>query len=106
MLAAFGFPNVILATAAALAVCLVARRRVFGANERTATSWLDAWLKAFVIVVLVVFFTIYVPSYVVQTSTVSGMDGVARDLIGTTVWGVGMLAAMVTLRLAHKEKRV
>jgi hypothetical protein len=104
--ALLGLPNVVAATIAVAVLAVVARRRVFGANERTETSWLDAWLKAVVIVVFVVFFTIYLPSYIIGTSTVADMNRNAQDLIAAGIWGVGMAATLGGLWYAHKEKRV
>ena len=106
MLAVLGIPNVVAATIVAAVLAVVARRRVFGANERADTSWLDAWLKAVVIVVFVVFFTIYLPSYIIGTSTVADLDRNAQDLIASSLWGIGMVATLWGLWYAHKEKRV
>jgi len=101
-----GVPNVVAAAIATAILALVARRRIFAANERTETSWTDAWLKAIVIVVFVVFFTIYLPSWVIGTSTVADMDRNAQDIIASAVWGAGMVATLGGLWYAHKEKRV
>ena len=101
-----GLPNVVAATVATLVLAVVARHRVFGENERTDTSWTDAWLKAIVIVVFVVFFTIYLPSYVIGTSTVADMNRNAQDLIASAIWGAGMVALLGGLWYAHREKRV
>ncbi len=106
VLAVLGVPNVVAATVVAAVLAVVARRRVFGANERTETSWLDAWLKALVLVVFVVFVAVYLPSYVMQTSTVADLDRTAQELIGTAVWGTGFLSILWGLWWAHREKRV
>ncbi len=106
MLAVLGIPNVVAATIAVAILAVVARRRVFGANERTETSWLDAWLKAIVIVVFVVFFTVYLPSYIIGTSTVADLDRNVQDLIASAIWGAGMAVTLGGLWYAHKEKRV
>ncbi len=104
--AVLGVPNVVAALIAACVVLVVARRRVLGANERTETSWLDAFLKAFVIVVFVVFFTIYLPSYAMQTSTVTDFNRTAQELVGAGIWVVTFSAAVGVLWQAHRGKRV
>ncbi len=101
-----GIPNVVAATIAVAVLAIIARKRVFGANERTETSWTDAWLKALVIVVFVVFFTIYLPSWVIGTSTVADMDRNAQDIIASAIWGAGMVATLGGLWYAHREKWV
>ncbi len=106
MLAVFGIPNVVVAAIAATLLAIVARRRVFGANERTETSWLDAWLKAIVIVVFVVFTTVYLPSYVIGMSAVSDLNRNAQDLISAGIWGAAFTATLGGLWYAHREKRV
>ena len=106
MPAVLGIPNVVAAAIAALVLAILARRRVFGANERTETSWLDAWLKAIVIVVFVVFSSVYLPSYVMTTSTVTDFNRDVQDLIGAAVWGAAFAATLGALWYAHREKRV
>ncbi len=106
MLAVLGLPNVVSAAIVAAVVAVVFRARVFGANDRTRTSWIDAWLKASVTFVFVVFFTVFVPSYVMQTETVAGFDRNAQDLIGLSLFGVAFLATLWGLRYAYRTKRV
>ena len=106
MPAVLGIPNVVAAAIAALVLAIIAHRRVFGANERTQTSWVDAWLKAIVIVVFVVFSSVYLPSYVMTTSAVADLNRNAQDLIGAGVWGVSFVVILGGLWYAHREKRV
>ncbi len=106
MLVLLGFPNVVVAAVAAAVLAVVARRRVFGVNERTETSWLDAWLKAVVIVVFVVFTSVYLPSYVIGSSVVSDLNRNAQDLIAAGIWGAAFAATLWGLWFAHREKRV
>jgi hypothetical protein len=101
-----GFPPIVVVVIGTAVLAGFARRRVFGVNPRTQTSWLDAWLKAIVIVVFVVFFTVYLPSYIVQTSTVAEFDRIAQDLIGAAVWGAGFVATIWGLWYAHHQGRV
>lgn len=106
MLGVLGIPNVVSAGIVTLVVAVVFRSRVFGANERRETSWIDAWLKAGVIVVFVVFFAVFLPSYVIQTETVAGFDRNAQDLIGSGLFGGAFVATLVGLRYAYRSKRV
>ncbi len=106
MYALLGIPNIVAATILAVILAIVARKRVFGANERTATSWLDAWLKAIVMVVLTVFLVVYLPSWILTTSTVTGLDRDVQDLLATAVWGAGFGACLITVWYAHRSGRV
>ena len=106
MPALLGIPNVVAATIAAVVLAILARRRVFGTNDRLSTSWLDAWLKGVVIVVFVVFLAVYLPSWVMTTSTVTDLDRNAQDLIGTAVWGAGFLGCLIALWYGHRRGRV
>ena len=99
-------PNVVVATGVTAILALVFRSRVFGRIDRTNSSWTDAWLKAVTIVVFVVFSTIYLPSWVLQTSTVTGMTRTVQDLIGAGVWVAAMGITFWGLWYLHKERRV
>jgi hypothetical protein len=106
VLGVLGIPNVVSAGIVTLVVAVLFRARVFGVNERTETSWIDAWLKAGVIVVFVVFFAVFLPSYVIQTETVAGYDRKVQDLIGSGLFGGAFVATLAGLRYAHRSKRV
>ncbi len=106
MLAVLGLPNVVSAGIVTLVVAVVFRARVFGINERTETSWIDAWLKAGVIVVFVIFFAVFLPSYVIRTETVSGYDRNVQDVIASGLFGAAFVATLAGLRYAHRSKRV
>ena len=106
MLAVLGLPNVVSVAVVSAVVAVIFRARVFGANERTKTSWVDAWLKASLILVFVVFFAVFLPSYVMQTETVAGFDRNAQDLIGSGLFGVAFVATLWGLRHAYRTKRV
>lgn len=104
--ALLGVPNVVAAAVVAALVALLFHRRVFGANERTTTSWADAWLKAFVILVFATFCGVYLPSWALQTKTVAEFDRAAQDVVGAGVWVVAMVLLFWGLWYAHRQKRV
>ncbi|MGI9607769.1 MAG: hypothetical protein ACR2P0_16700 [Acidimicrobiales bacterium] len=106
MIVALSVPNLVLATIVVGVVAVVFRARVFGANERDSTSWVDAWLKAIVILVAVAFFLVYVPSWALQTKTVADMNRNAQDLIGAGLFAIALIVVLWVLRWAHAEKRV
>lgn len=106
MLALLGLPNVVLAAIVTAVVAVAFFGRVFGANERTETSWLDAWLKAGVIFVFVTFFGVYLPSWVMSTGTVADLDRTVQDLAGSAVWGAAFVVIIGGLAYLHRQKRV
>lgn len=85
---------------------LVLGPRIIGANDRLAMNWLDAWMKTAVILVGMVAFTMYVPNWAIQTDTVAGLDRLAQDIIGTSLWLGGLGAAIWALWYAHREDRI
>ncbi len=106
MLALLGLPNVVLAAIVTAVVSVAFFGRVFGASERTETTWLDAWLKAGVILVFITFFGVYVPSWVLQTGTVAGLDRDVQQLVGSAVWAVALVVTIGGLAAFHRQKRV
>ncbi len=106
VIAYLGVPNIVLAASVVAVVAVIFHSRVFGANEPTETSWVDAWMKAIFIVVAIATFCVYLPSYVMQTSTVAGFDRDIQQLVGTAVWSVAFASALFLLWYAHREKRV
>lgn len=106
MIALLGLPNIVVATIVAALGTLILRARVLGTNERTATSWIDAWLKAIAMVVFITFVGVYVPSYILQTSTVANLDRNVQDILGTGAWLIAMVVTFGGLRLAHSYKKV
>jgi hypothetical protein len=106
VLAVLGLPNVVSVAIVSAIVAVVFRARVFGANDRTTTSWIDAWLKAILILVFVVFFAVFLPSYAMQTKTVAGFDRKVQDLIGLGLFGAAFVATLWGLRYAYRTKRV
>ncbi len=85
---------------------LVLAPRLTSANSRLEMPWLDASLKTGVIVIGFIVFTVFVPSWVLQTETVSGLDRLAQDIIGTGLWFGALAAGIWALWYANRERRI
>jgi mono/diheme cytochrome c family protein len=91
---------------AALVILLVLTPRLLSANDRLSTPWLDAWLKTASIVLAVYLLVIYIPNWALQREEVAGLSRFAQDLVGTGLWGLGVLALLGGLWYAHRESRL
>lgn len=80
--------------------------RIFGKIDRLTVPWLDAWLKTAIIVVWFIVFTVFVPSEVLQTEAVAKLSDTAQDLIGVSLWALGLGAGLAGLWFAHRESRI
>ena len=109
---AAGLPDLAnIAYLAALAIAvgvgaLVLWPRFVSGGDRGDMPWLDAWLKAIAIVVWFVVFTVYVPSEVMTSDTVSELSRNAQDVIGTGLWVGGMAAGIWGLWYASRHRRI
>lgn len=104
-----GFANMTQLLAIAIAVgvvALVLAPRLTSAHSRLEMPWFDAWLKAGVIVIGFIVFTVFVPSWVLQTETVSGLDRMAQDIIGAGLWFGALAAGIWALWYANRERRI
>ena len=91
---------------AALVALLVVGPRLTSRNDRLDTPWFDVWLKTATIVVAVALAVAFVPNWVLQTSTVASLARPLQDLIGVSVWGLGLLLCLGGLWYAHKDSRI
>ena len=91
---------------AAFVVLLVIGPRLTSRNDRLRTPWFDAALKTATIVIGTAVAIAYIPNWVLQTDTVSGLPRAAQDLIGVSIWTLGLLACLGGLWYAHRESRV
>ena len=91
---------------AGAAVAVVLGPRFAGRIDRLAVPWLDAWMKTAIIVVFFVAFTVYVPSVVLQTETVAGLDRIIQDIIGSGLWVLGLGVGLWSLWYAHRDRRI
>ena len=91
---------------AAFVALLIIGPRLTSQNDRLRTPWFDAALKTATILIATAIAVAYIPNWVLQTSTVSGLPRAAQDLIGVSVWTLGLLACIAGLWYAHRESRV
>jgi mono/diheme cytochrome c family protein len=75
-------------------------------TDRLDLPWLNAWAKSAVIVIWFVLFTVFVPSWVLQSDSVAKMADTTQDLVGAGVWSAGLVLGIETLWWAQREKRV
>jgi len=80
--------------------------RVIRVIDRRTLSWPDGWLKSVVIVVYFIVFTVFLPSFVLQMSTVAALSRPAQELVGSAVWAVGLGAGLVGLWYAQRTSRI
>lgn|GEM_PF-1100009 len=85
---------------------LVLAPRVLSENDRLNTTWLDAWLKTAVIVTCTIFLIVVVPNWAVRHSTVTDLSRFFQDLIGVSLWLIGMVTIASSLWFAHRRSRV
>lgn len=85
---------------------LVLAPRITSAGDGLSMPWFDAWLKTAIIVVGFVLFTVFVPSWILQTETVSGLDRIAQDVIGAGLWFMALAAGIWGLWYASRERRI
>lgn len=95
--------GVIIATAV-LAVAL--GKYTFGRIDRLHVNWSVAWLKTLVIVVGIATLVVVIPGWVMTLEAVSDLDGVMQDLVGTGVFGVGLILSLWLLNVAQKDSRI
>lgn len=91
---------------AGLIILLVLAPRLVTVNDRLSFPWLDAWLKTAAILVAVFILVVYVPNWALQRKEVAGLSRFGQDLIGTSLWGLGLLVLLGGLWYAHRESRL
>lgn len=106
-LPAFASLTSVLAYLLAAAVAgLVLYPRLVARNDRLSMPWLDASLKTAVIVLAVALLIMVVPDWVLKTNAVGGLSRFGQDLVGTAVWGAGVLIIIGGLWVAEKRSQV
>jgi hypothetical protein len=85
---------------------LVLSPRIVAVCDRLTLPWLDGSAKAAVIVIWFVLFTVFVPSWVLQSRTVGGWDRNLQDLVGVGLWTFALGGGLWALWWAQREKRI
>ena len=104
-----GLANLAIAGAfllAGAAVAVVLGPRFAGRIDRLTVPWFDAWMKTAIIVAFFIIFTVFIPSMVLQTQTVAGLDRIFQDIIGTGLWVLGLGIGLWALWYAHRDRRI
>jgi mono/diheme cytochrome c family protein len=91
---------------AAVVALLVLAPRLTSTNDRLDVPWLDVGLKTAVIVLSVALFVVYIPNWILKTTTVAKLGRFAQDFIGVSAWGIGLAAVLWGLWYAHKDSRI
>lgn len=87
-------------------VLMVLGPRILSENDRLDVPWLDAWLKTALIVSSVILLTVIIPDWAIRNSTVTSLSRFAQDLIGVSLWLLGMVVVAWSLWYAHRRSRV
>lgn len=85
---------------------LVLGPRVVAAHDRRTLPWPDAWMKTAVIAVGAILVTTIVPAQVLELETVQELPRAAQDLIAVGLWSAGVVATILALWYAWREKRI
>lgn len=80
--------------------------RIVSEEDRLTMPWLDAWLRVAIIVVFFIVALAFVPSFVLQTETVAGLPRAVQDVIGSVLWGGGLVVGLWALWYTHRENRI
>jgi mono/diheme cytochrome c family protein len=91
---------------AALVALLVVSPRLVSQNDRLETPWFDVWLKTGTIFIAVALAIAFIPNWVLQNSAVTGLARPVQDVIGVSVWGIGLALCLGGLWYAHKDSRI
>lgn len=91
---------------AAAAGLFVLGPRLISPSNRLTMPWLDATLRSIGIVLYLVVGTAVLPSMVMKTETVSRLDRLVQDLIGSALWFGALVVGLGALWWAHRENRI
>lgn len=94
----------VIVVTAVLAVAL--GKYTFGRIDRLNVRWSVAWLKTLVIVVGITTLVVIIPGWVMTLQAVSDLDRVMQDVVGSGVFGAGLLLSLWLLHVAQKDSRI
>lgn len=95
--------GVIIVTAV-LAVAL--GKYTFGRIDRLNVSWSVAWLKTLVIVVGITTLVAVIPGWVMTLQVVADLDKIGQEIVGTGVFGAGLVLSLWLLAVAQRSSRI
>lgn len=99
--------RVVLAVIVVTALLAVATARwTFGRIDRLTVSWSRAWMKTLVIVVGIATFVVVIPGWVMTLQFVADLDRTMQDLVGSGVFGAGLLLSLWLLHVAQRDSRI
>jgi mono/diheme cytochrome c family protein len=70
------------------------------------TGWPVAWAKAAIIVLFFIGATVVIPSMVLQAGPVTRLPRVAQDLVGSSLWFLGVAGGIALLWWAKRARRI
>jgi hypothetical protein len=94
----------VIVVTAVLAVAL--GKYTFGRIDRLNVSWSVAWLKTLVIVVGIIALVAVIPGWVMTLEVVADMDRALQDVVGSGVFGAGLILSLWLLNVAQRDSRI
>lgn len=94
----------VIVVTAVLAVAL--GKYTFGRIDRLNVSWSVAWLKTLVIVVGIIALVAVIPGWVMTLEVVADMDRALQDVVGSGVFGAGLILSLWLLYVAQRSSRI
>jgi len=73
---------------------------------KTPITWTRAYALGIGIALYFMVATVWLPSFVLRLPIVASADSMLRDLIGSGVWVVFLVAGLVVLRLAQRARLI
>lgn len=99
--------RVVLAVIVVTALLGVATAKyTFGRIDRMTVSWSKAWMRTLMIVVGITALVVVIPGWVMTLQFVADLDRTMQDLVGSGVFGAGLLLSLWLLHLAQKSSRI
>lgn len=94
----------VIVVTAVLAVAL--GKFTFGRIDRLNVSWSVAWLKTLMIVVGITALVAVIPGWVMTLQVVADMDRAMQEVVGSGVFGAGLILSLWLLIVAQRDSRI
>lgn len=91
---------------AAVAAGVVFAPNILASRDRLRFPKLDAWLRTAIIVIAAILLTAVIPDWAIKTKTVTGLNRFVQDLVGVTLWSLGLVVLLFGLWHAHREDKI